>query len=137
MTQKTCVKITASKDGSKIIYVCLDSIGEISRKIFKEREKKFKMIIECIFRNITNRDIYEKYAGYGGTATMKLSKGKENFRIYCKIEDYTTNQGTTIQKIIMVQLHHKKDQKLSKKEKAILQKIQNINYDYKEWYKPT
>lgn len=137
MAQKTCVKITASKDESKILYVCLDSIGEISKKILIEREKKFRMITECIFRDITNRDIYEKYANYSGTATMKLSKGKENFRIYCKVEDFTNESNNPVQRITMVILHHKKDQKLSHKEKNILQSIQNRDYDYKEWHQPT
>ena len=137
MVKKTCVKITASKDGSKIIYVCLDGIKDISKKILIEREKKFRMITECIFRNMTNRDIYERYADYKGTATMKLSKGKENFRIYCKVEDETDESDKPIQRITMVVLHHKKDQQLSKKEVSILQSIQNRYYDYKEWYQPT
>jgi len=95
------------------------------------------MITECIFRNMTNRDIYERYADYKGTATMKLSKGKENFRIYCKVEDETDESDKPIQRITMVVLHHKKDQQLSKKEVSILQSIQNRYYDYKEWYQPT
>jgi len=85
-------------DKSKIIYVCLDGIGEISKKIFREREKKFRIIVECIFRDQTNKDIYEKYANYKGTAAIKLSKGRENF---------------------------------------ILESIQNNEYEYKQWYKPT
>ena len=136
MVQKTCVKITESKDGSKIIYVCLDGIKEISKKILTQREKKFKMIAECIFRNMVTRDIYERYSDYKGTATMKLSKGKENLRIYCKIEDSVDDLNNPIQRITMVELHHKKNQELSNKEKSILKSIQNKSYDYKEWYQP-
>lgn len=135
--KKIGVEITASTDKSKIIYVCLDGIEEISKKIFKEREKKFRIIVECIFRDQTNRDIYEKYANYKGTAAIKLSKGKENFRIYCKVENDTDEENNMIQRIVLVKLHHKKKQKLSKKEINILESIQNNEYEYKQWYKPT
>lgn len=137
LKRKIGVEITANKDRTKIIYVCLDAIEEVSKKIFKEREKKFRIIIECIFRDQTNRDIYERYANYKGTAVIKLSKGKENFRIYCKVTDETGQENNVIQRIVLARLHHKKDQKLSKKEISILESIQNNEYEYKQWYKPT
>lgn len=135
MAKKKCIKIICNEDETKIVYLCVDDIENISKKIYKDgKEKKFKTIIECIFRNITNRDIYEKYSSYPGTSVMKLSKGKENLRIYCKIEIDDTDEENLIQKITMVKLHHKKDQSLSKKEISILEAIQKNEYEYKNWY---
>ncbi len=133
MSKKTCVKIIASPDNSKILYICLDGFKEISKKILNEKERRFRMIVECIFDNKFNRELYERYSTYKGTATMKLSKGKENLRIYCKIEDEEDELGNIIQHITMVKLHHKKSQELTKKEKQILQSIQKKSYEYKQW----
>ena len=59
---------------------------------------------------------------------MKLSKGKENIRIYCKIDS-----SGDIQRITMVKAHHKKAQTLSKKEIRILESIQRNDYEYEKW----
>jgi len=133
LKRKISVEIRANRDRTKIVYVCLDGIKEISKKIFKEREKKFRTIIECILCDRTNKDKYERYSNYQGTAVIKLSKGKENFRIYCKVTDETDEENNVIQRIVLARLHHKKDQKLSKKEISILESIQSNQYDYKQW----
>lgn len=135
MANKKCVQIRSSDDESIKVYVCLDGCKEIVNKIFREtrKEKKFKMIIEGIFRNTITRDLYEEYSEYPGTATMKLSKGSDNYRIYCKIERFTEKDSTKVKQIVLVRLHHKKDQKLSKKEINILSSIQNNDYEYKKW----
>ena len=74
------------------------------------------MIIEGIFRKTTTRDLYEEYSTYSGTGTKKLSKGSDNYRIYCKIEKITREDNMQLKRIVLAKLHHKKDQNLSKKE---------------------
>ncbi len=135
MASKKCFKIRSNNDESIEVYICLDGIKDIANKIFKEssKEKKFKMIVEGIFRNTITRDMYEEYSEYPGTGTMKLSKGSDNYRIYCKIERFTKKDATKVKRIVLSRLHHKKDQKLSKKEINILSSIQNYDYEYKEW----
>lgn len=135
MANKKCVRIRSNDVESIEVYVCLDGWKDIANKIFREssKEKKFKMIIEGIFRNAITRDLYEEYSDYPGTGTLKLSKGSDNYRIYCKIERFTKKDTTKGKRIVLVKLHHKKDQKLSKKEISILSSIQNNNYEYKKW----
>ncbi len=102
-----------------------------------KREEKFYLILRSVFRDYTNKNIYEKYSNYEGTAVFKLSKGKENLRIYCKVEEFKDDENDIeVEYITLVKLHHKKDQKLSKKEINILRAIQNNEYEYKRWHQP-
>lgn len=133
MAQKKCIEILSNQENTKVIHICLDEIKEITNKIYKDgKEKKFRLIVACIFRNQFNRELYQSYSDFPGTSVMKLSKGKENIRIYCKVEKVLVN-GNTIQNITMVKLHDKKVQALSNKEKNILSAIQKNEYEYKKW----
>lgn len=134
MTLKRCVKISGNDNNTKEIYACVDLIGELCSKLFKDdKDKRFKIVAGCIYRNQVNRDLYEKYDDFPGTSVMKLSKGKENLRIYCKVEKVSNGQSK-VQKITMIRLHDKKVQRLSKVEKEYLRAIQNQDYEYRKWH---
>jgi len=134
MARKTCVEIIVSEDNSQRIYLDIDESDHILGAIYRNSasERKFKSIIESIFRHQTRRDWYEQYSTFEGTSVIKLSKGKENIRIYCKVEDELNN---LIQYIVLSKVHHKKDQKLSKVEIRILKAIQVKSYEYKKLYR--
>lgn len=136
MANKKCLLITSSNDETIKIYICLDSIKDITHRIYKDssKEKRFRMIIESIFRNQTNHHIYDRYSDYPGTSVIKLSKGKENIRIYCKLEKKYSPENISYQCIVLVKIHDKKVQSLSKKEINILKAIQYNEYEYKDWH---
>lgn len=135
MAVKKCVKVEENQDSSIRIYIDFDNISKILKEVHakKSRSNKFKLIVGLIYRNITNRDLYEKYSNYPGTSVIKLSKGKDNLRIYCKLEkliDEKTNEPYLA--IVLAEFHNKKVQKLSKNEKKILESIQKRSYEYYE-----
>jgi len=132
VVKKVSIEIKRSDDDSKIIYCCVDLIGDFCKLIHKKnKEKKFRLIAHAIFRNITTKDIFEKYKDFEGTCVLKLEKGGDNTRLYCKLVNIKGENKTSIQKIIIAKIYNKKEQVLSKKSKGYLKSIQKSEYEYK------
>ena len=72
------------------------------------------------------------YPKFKGTSVMKICKGRENLRLYCHLHKEVKG-GKTIQYITISKVHDKKVQELSNKEVTLLEAIQKIQYDHKEW----
>jgi len=134
VSKKKCIFLTESEDRLVRVYVCTNQSKSIYNEILinETRERKFRRIIESIFRGHPTKDTYEAYTSYPGTAAVKLSKGSTNIRIYCKLLKIEEDQNT-ITTIILSKAHHKKNQKLEKKEITILNAIQKTQYELKRF----
>lgn len=124
----------SSDDGSKVICICVDAFKEVIAKVIKpdNRHKQFKKVVACIFRNQTNSEQYSMYPKFKGTSVMKISKGRENLRLYCHLHKEVIGKKT-IQYITISKVHDKKVEDLSKKEVSLLEAIQKNKYEHKEW----
>lgn len=136
MALKTCIEIIESDNGEYKIFLDIQESDDILKAIYRNTstERRFKTIVADIFRRQTRKDKYEQYPNFEGTAVFKLSKGKENIRIYCKVEWIESESNNLVQHIILCKEHHKKNQELSKVEVRILRAIQVKEYEYKRLY---
>jgi len=128
LSKRKCIRIDPNKDKKVAIYLDINCFAEFSTHIYRDsKEKRLEYIFNAIYRDIYTRDIFEMYKDYPGTGTMKLSKGNDNLRVYCKVENIDSVLRLTISTI-----HSKKNQQLSKKEIRILESIQKREYEYRE-----
>ena len=135
MAVKKCIKVDDNQDSSIRIYIDFDIISKILKEVHskKARSKKFKLIVGLIYRNGTNRAIYEKYRDYPGTSVFKLTKGNENIRIYCKVEEKTDSKtNEPFLAIVLSEFYKKQTQGLSKTIIKKLESIQKRTYEYHE-----
>jgi len=138
LPQKDCYLLKKSSNNLIEIHNSIDMFPNL-KSILKDGhlKKRFTTIYKLIFRNETTRDSYEEYSDYKGTGVFKLTKGKgrasTNYRIYCKVEYIEDDKKRKVKKIVLMQLHNKKNQELSKKERTILAKIQNTDINYEEY----
>jgi len=111
--KKDCYLLDNSEYNSIVIYVSIDALEDYLKRILKkpDKKKKFNYIVTNIFRNKAVKSIYEEYTSYKGTATLKIGRGQDNLRIYCKVGN-------------------KKVQQLSNKEIGFLTAIQKIEFNY-------
>ena len=128
---RKCEHIISSKDGKRAIYV--DSINktEIIEYLTQDdrHKKKFSYIADIILGGHKNCDLYDKEdinEKCKDVTAMKFFKGQENDRIYCK--EINTPTGTHI--VVTSILHQrKKNNQLSAKEKAIIEKVGGYKYE--------
>lgn len=133
MALKTCIEILVSDNSECKIFLDIEESDDVLKAIYRNNstERRFKTIVADIFRGQTRKDKYEQYSNFEGTAVFKLSKGKENIRIYCKVERVDDESNNLIRHIVLCKAHHKKNQELSKVEVRILRAIQVKEYGYK------
>lgn len=129
--KRKCEHIISSKDGKRAIYIDSDNKEEILKYIRQDNrhKKKFRFISEIILGGHKNTEVYDKEdinEKCNDVTAMKFFKGQENDRIYCK--EIKSEKGTYI--IVTSVLHEKKkSDDLSSKEKAIINKIGNYDYE--------
>ena len=130
--KRTAIKIRSSDNGKRAIYVDQANATEIIQYINQDarHKKKFRLISDIILRGLRNTNLYDKEEinkKNKGITAMKFFKGQENDRLYCK--EITKDVSVFI--IIMVELRlKKKSQKLTYKEKNIIEKIANYEYEF-------
>ena len=111
--------------------MCIDNQNEkeiLSYVSQSERHlKKFRHIVQLILEGHKNTDLYDKEnvnEKSKDVTAMKFFKGQENDRIYCKEQ-----KEDNLYIIIAVEVYtKKKTQKITKKERPLIEKI--ANYDY-------
>jgi len=129
--KRECTKIRCSFDGKRAIYVddanadvLIKYIGRDSR-----HQRKFKHICDIILEGLRNKELYDKEdinEKCKDVTAMKLFKGQENDRIYCK--EITTTKGVHVV-ITCELLERKKSTKLTQREINIIEKV--AKYEYK------
>lgn len=91
-------------------------------------EKKFRHIVELILNGLRNTELYDKEEindRVKGVTAMKLFKGQENDRIYCK--EFSTEDKTFV--VVVAELREKK--KSQKNRQIEINLIETVaSYEY-------
>lgn len=125
-----CEILSTSEDGKIAICVDKQNKEEILAYVRQSERhlKKFRFIVQLILEGHRNAELYDKEDINGrcdNVTAMKFFKGQENGRIYC-VEQRLDRKYI----IIAVQLHsRKKTQKNTKREKSIIEKIAQYEYE--------
>lgn len=117
-------------------HVCIDAENEATILQFLQedpaRMKKFQLIKALILRNIRNTELYDKENIDRKTkhvTAMKLFKGGQNIRLYCKEQ---SDANGTFHVIVAELLPKKKDQKVKARTKTLIQKVAGYVYKIEE-----
>lgn len=129
--KRRCSHIISSKDGKRKIYVDEEAKDEIMGYIEQDarHRKKFLHICEIILGGHRNSDLYDKEEVNDrckDVTAMKLFKGQENDRIYCK--EVHTEEGVFVV-VAAVLLKSKKNQKLNNKQINLIEKVGGYTYE--------
>ncbi len=131
---RNAIKISESKCGNIAIYVDKINAEAILEFLYKDKRhrKKFKFIQKIIFGQFRMPEVYDKEEinqRCKGVTAMKFFKGQENARIYCK-------ELTTEDKVFVVitseLLERKKNTKLTKKDRQLIEKVASYEYTLEE-----
>ena len=130
---RLCEIIAKTADGRKAI--CIDTQNKDLILAYVNQSKrhlrKWQHIMQLILEGHKNTDLYDKEDINGkckDVTAMKFFKGQENDRIYCK--EQKTKNGIFI--IVTAEIFlRKKNDKVTKKEIPIIQKIANYEYEIK------
>lgn len=122
--------VSKSKLHSKEVWIDSKNFNDIIA-LFESKSayrKKFELFLKLYLENLQlHKDLFEKEKINSNTSdvyALKLGKGSNNARVYCKLMD-----NTETQKLILCEaLEKKKNQKLSNHEKSIIEKIASYRY---------
>ena len=130
--KRNAVIFQKSVDGRRCVAVDAENAPEILAYITRDKrhEKKFRHIVELILNGLRNTELYDKEEindKAKGVTAMKLFKGQENDRIYCK--EYTTEEGKVFV-VVAAELHEKKKtQKNAHKEINLIETVAGYEYE--------
>lgn len=130
MQTRTAYIVRASANGRR--QVCIDALNETAIMEFLNadpaRLKKFRQIINIIIDDLRISELYDKEdinELCKDVTAMKMFKGGQNIRIYCK--EQRTDDGIFC--VIAAELlPKKKDNKVKGKTKSLIQKVASYNY---------
>ena len=129
--KRKAIEIRKSNDNRRAIYIDEQNAREIFNYINQDErhKKKFQFITDIILEGLKNTEVYDKEEideKSKGVTAMKFFKGQENDRIYCK--EVAKEDKTFI--VIACELHQKKKSKgISHKEKNLIKKVANYEYE--------
>lgn len=129
--KRKCKLLKENRITCKAIYIDVENSAEILKYIKQDNrhKKKFWHIVDLILDGHKNRDLYDKEDindKCKDVTAMKILKGQENDRLYCK--EIHGQHGTHI--IIASELHQKKKStKLTEVEINIITKVANYDYE--------
>jgi hypothetical protein len=122
--------LKSSEDSKK--HVCIDALNEVAIISFlkddEARIKKFYHIVGIILKGLRISELYDKEdidEQCENVTAMKMFKGGDNIRIYCK--EQRDNNGT-FYVIVSELLPKKKDQKVKGKVKQLIKKVGSYEY---------
>lgn len=117
-------------------HICIDAENEIIILQFLNadaaRVKKFRKIVEMILLGIRNTELYDKEEidkSTKGVTAIKMFKGGQNIRLYCK--EQSGKEGM-FYVIVAELLPKKKDQKVKGSVKSLIKKVGGYVYEIKE-----
>lgn len=122
--------LKSSEDGKR--HICADCENWDAIKAFLREDdarlKKFWQVSDLILRGLRNKELYDKENIDEKTkdvTAMKLFKGGQNIRLYCKEQKGING---TFYIIVAELLPKKKDQKVKGKTKTLIQKVGSYEY---------
>lgn len=133
--KRKAIYLASNKSETRKVY-----IDEINKKniidlLSKDEryKKKFRLILQLLLDNHRNTELYDKENindKCKDVYAIKLFKGQENHRIYCKQTNTGKNKTFVI---ILSELNlSKKTQKNSHKEISLIQKVATYEYEFIE-----
>lgn len=130
--KRKAVIFKKSDDGRRCIAVDAENAAEIMSYIQQDSRhtKKFRHIVDLILSGLRNTELYDKEEindKAKGVTAMKLFKGQENDRIYCK--EYTTEEGKIFVVVAAELREKKKTQKNAHKEKNLIETVAGYEYE--------
>lgn len=134
MARRKAFILQSSEDGRRHICIDVDNENEIFDFLNedKARIKKFRQILDIILRGLRVTELYDKEeidSKSKNVTAMKLFKGGQNIRIYCKEQRSLTG---TFYIIVAELLRKKKDQKIKEKNKTLIHKVGSYEYEIVE-----
>lgn len=129
--KRECFIYRSSPDHKKNICIDIGNYESIIKYIERDErhKKKINHIFELILTNKRNSELYDKEdidRSCKGVTAMKLFKGQENDRIYCK--EFKNESGTFY--VVAAEIYEKKKSiKLTNKQKNIIRKISQYEYE--------
>lgn len=129
--KRKAIVLKTSADGKRAICVDAEQAKLILQYLNQDErhKKKFRFIVEIILNNLRNTELYDKEdinSKSKRVTAMKFFKGHENDRIYCLEQKL---DGVLYCVICCELLKRKKTSKLSSKEKSIINKISNYEFE--------
>ncbi len=130
MVQRLAYKIRSSADNKR--HVCIDAENE--KEIFSflnadpARIKKFRQVVDIIIGGLRNSELYDKEEidkKSKNVTAIKMFKGGQNIRLYCK--EQRGDHGI-FYVIVAELLEKKKDQKVKGRVKTLIQTVGNYEY---------
>ncbi len=130
--KRKAVIFRKSDDGRRCVAVDAENAEAILTYIQQDKRhaKKFRHIVELILSGLRNTELYDKEEindKAKGVTAMKLFKGQENDRIYCK--EYTTDKGKTFVVVAAELREKKKTQKNAHKENNLIETVAGYEYE--------
>lgn len=134
MAKRQAYLLQSSGDGKR--HLCIDTENE--EEIFnflnedEARIKKFRQIKDIIIRGLRVTELYDKEEIDSKTrnvTAMKMFKGGQNIRLYCKEQRSPTG---TFYVIVAELLRKKKDQKVKERNKNLIHKVGSYEYEIVE-----
>lgn len=134
--KRTATIIQRSPDGKRCLAVDDELAEEILAFIAANPriKKKFGYITQLILQGHRTPELYDKEdieKGCEGVMAMKLLKGAENARIYCR-EVYVRGRYFVV--IACEVIEHKSSQKNSHREKEVIRRV--ATYEYVKIHEP-
>ncbi|QQS28470.1 MAG: hypothetical protein IPM47_16655 [Sphingobacteriales bacterium] len=110
-----------------LIYIDVTNFNGILA-VLENNKKKFRRILEEIFNNRYNNELYlkEKVTKNAGHITAMKFANQPN-RIYCA--EFIMKDG--YKNIVLIKEHNKKSQKIDKKIKTLIETISTYEFDFK------
>lgn len=132
--KRKSIHLRSSNDKKRAIYIDEENANTIHSYLLQDdrHRKKFNHIIDIILGGLRNTSLYDKEdinQKCKNITAMKLFKGQENDRIYCK---EITKRDKTFVVIVVELMKLKKQTRLTHREKNIIEKIAGYEYSFDE-----
>ena len=133
---RSAVIYRESADGRRCVALDVDFAPELLEYILQDERhrRKFDDIVNLLLAGLRNTNLYDKEDindKCKDVTAMKLFKGQENDRIYCKQGSLPTEAGGKVYVVVAARLHlAKKSRKNTQTEKNLINTVATYTYDY-------
>lgn len=134
--KRNAVIYAQSDDGRRCVALDAEHASELLAYVRQDERhaKKFNYIVSLLLRGLHAPDLYDKEAineRCRDVTAMKLFKGQENDRIYCK---ELTDKSKRVFVVVAARLHErKKSQKNKQAEISLIETVATYSYEYTDF----
>lgn len=133
---RSAVIYRESADGRRCVALDAVYAADLLEYIMQDErhQEKFDAIVDLLLNGLRNTNLYDKEDindKCKDVTAMKLFKGRENDRIYCKQGSLPDGSGRKVYVVVAARLHEgKKSQKNTQAEKNLINTVATYQYDY-------